>query len=219
LGEYYNLKNIRDLLVEGFSEHDLRDTLCFYEPDFEPLHSQLSPRADKETIAQQIIEYAYRQLKVDSLLDWAQQKNPGRYERHRPYRQEASTQAAFSAFSPIDNNHLGHGITLGGLYRDIPLQLAAIDWAEYGPLVQVRSGWLFIAQWTESHAIAFFKIQVSYQGAGYIHLVDVAHPKHTIWLKTATGYYREQEFHWSSSATDLWEFTWKETRTRLVPMR
>lgn len=219
MGEYYNLKNIRNLLVAGFSEHDLRDTLCFYEASFRPLYDQLSQQADKETIIQQIIDYAVRHLEVDSLLDWARQNNPRRYERHGPYRpQKELAQAAPATFSLLDDNHLGFGITLGGLYRGIPLRIAAVDWEEYGPLVQVRSGWLYISQWTESHAIAFFKILISDDGAGYIHIVDVAHPAHTIWLKTETGYEKEEKFHWHHSATDRWPFSWKETETRLLPM-
>jgi hypothetical protein len=212
LGEYYNLKNIRDLLVEGFSEHDLRDALCFYEASFRPLYDQLSQQADKEAITQQIIDYAVRHLEVDSLLSWARQKNPRRYERHRPYRPEKEpSEVAHDTFSLLDNNHLGFGITLGGIYRGIPLKLAATDWATYGMRGKVRSGWLYIPQWTASHAVAFFKIHVSDDGTGYIHIADVAHPVHPVWLKTKTGYSKERDFHYIASPTEVWEFRWQET--------
>lgn len=82
----------------------------------------------------------------------------------------------------------------------------------------MRSGWLYVPQWTESLSVAFFKVHISELGAGYIHLVDVASPKHTIWLKTQTGYSNEKEFHYLSFPTDVWEFTWRETDFRFSPI-
>jgi hypothetical protein len=220
MNEYYILKNIHDLLVQGFSENDLRHKLCQYQTDFEPLYAQLPQQADRETLAYHIIDYAHRQLKIESLLDWAQQNNSRRYKKHQPYLQEeVLPQPTEPLFSLIHDNDLGYGILLGGVYQSIPLRLAAIDWARYGRLGKVRSGWLYVPQWTTSHAIAFFKIHISDDGAGYIHIVDVAHPQHTIWLRTETGHHKEQNFHWISLATEVWNFTWKETSDLLFPMR
>lgn len=218
MNEYYILKNIRELLIQGFSEEDLRQ-MCFYEVDFRSLYDYLPKNAGKDTVVHQIIEYGYKELKVDKLLSWAKGKNPKRYERHKPYVQlETDSEFTPNFFSPIENNDLGHGIILGGVYRGEPLKLAAVEWARYGTLSQVRSGWLYIPQWTESHSVAFFKIHVADEGAGYIHIVDVAAPTHTIWLKTQTGYSHEKDFHYLNYPTAVWEFTWRETNYRLFPV-
>ncbi len=92
------------------------------------------------------------------------------------------------------------------------MQIAATSWAEYGDTL-VRSGWLFVPQLTESHSVAFFKIHISDNGHGYIHIVDVANPPHNIWLTTQTGFRREDKFHHRTHATDLWQFTWKSEET------
>jgi nucleoside phosphorylase len=80
----YDLDNIRNLLIEGFSESDLR-RLVFYVSEFRPLHDILPRSAGKAEIVDQIIDYANQALKVEALLDWAKNENPARYERHKPY--------------------------------------------------------------------------------------------------------------------------------------
>jgi hypothetical protein len=219
MNEYYILKNIREVLLQGFSEEELRQ-MCFYEIDFKPLYDQLSQNAGKEKIVHQIIEYAYKQLKVDVLLAWVKDHNPQRYKVHKPYYQlDTDKKSSQNFVSPIENNDLGYGVILGGVYREIPLKLAAVDWSRYGTITYVRSGWLYVPQWTESHSIAFFKIHIGDMGAGYIHIVDVAAPEHTIWLETQTGYRNKKEFHYLNFPTDVWEFTWRETGFRLFPVR
>jgi len=207
--EYYNLKNIRDLLTRGFSEDELR-RLCLYEEDFRPLHTQLSQEASRETIADQIIDYSYQKLHVDQLLAWAEKQNPGRFARHKPYH-HAETTTLESGFVLLETNHLGYEITLGGTYRNISLKIIAAGWEPYGTSGKVRSGWLYVPQLTASHAVTFFKIHISNDGKGYIHLVDAAHPIHPIWLRTRTGSHTEKEFHYISHPTDIWHFVWKET--------
>lgn len=80
----YNLKNIKTLLIEGFTEDELRG-LAFFESDFEPFYDKLPKSASKDEIIRLLVEYAARRVKVDELLAWAKEANPNRYERHQPY--------------------------------------------------------------------------------------------------------------------------------------
>lgn len=113
MNEYYILKNIHEVLVQGFSEEELRQ-MCFYQTEFKPLYDQLSQDAGKEKIVHQIIEYAYRQLKVDVLLAWVKDNNAQRYEFHKPYYSLDTDQKSSHNFvSPIENNDLGYGLILG----------------------------------------------------------------------------------------------------------
>lgn len=217
MSEYYNFKNIHQLLVQGFSADALRYTLCQYEDDFRPLFAQLPLEAGKEKIAHQIIEYAYQQLFVDKLLEWAKEHNVKRYVQHQPYLQEMTLQPSPNLVAPLEENQLGYGVSLGGVHRKIELKIAAVDWIGYGQNGFVRIGWLYVPQFTESHAIAFFKIHISNEGAGYIHITDVAHPAHVIWLRTQSGFYKEREFHFLQAPTVVWEFTWKKSNYRLAP--
>lgn len=218
MSDYYNLKNIHELLVQGFSADDLRYKLCQYENEFRPLFAQLSIEAGKEKLVYQIIEYSYQQLKIEKLLDWTKEHNPKRYEQHQPYLQERSTYSAPNLTAPLDKNQLGYGISLGGAHRGVLLEVAAADWTSYGQNAFVRVGWLYIPQYSASHAIAFFKLHVSMEGAGYIHITDVAHPAHLIWLQTESGFRREKTFHYRDSPSDVWEFAWKNTNYRLFPL-
>lgn len=210
----YNNKNIRTLLVEGFSEQDLRE-FCFDEKDFQPLYKQLPQEAGKNKIALLILDFAIRNLKVEKLLEWAESRNRTRYEKHSPYLQslEASDKSTQNFFMSLEGNQLGHGITLGGMYQGKSLKIAAIDWAEYGTIGKVRSGWLYVPQLTTSHSVAFFKLHINDDGTGYIHLVDVASPPHPIWLETEAGYRNEQNFHYDNKqaqAYDVWFFDWRK---------
>ncbi|MCB9079009.1 MAG: hypothetical protein H6631_15500 [Anaerolineaceae bacterium] len=214
MNEYYNLKNIRDLLKQGFSERELRDDLCFYEVDFQPLRDQLPQNAGKDVVVQAILDFALQKIKVERLLEWVKHHNEARYNNHGPYFQppEAPNKVAYNFLLALEDNHLGHGITLRGTYRGIDLKVAAIDWAEYGTLGKVRSGWLYVPQLTASHSVAFFKLHLRDDGTGYIHLVDVASPVHPIWLETQAGYKNKQYFHYDgqgAKAFDWWEFRWK----------
>jgi hypothetical protein len=215
MNEYYNRKNIRNLLIEGFSEKELRDDLCFYETDFQPLHEQLPQGVGKDTIVQLILDFALQKIKVDQLLEWAKNRNPTRYENHAPYFQppEVANKVAQNFLLSLEGNHLGYGVTLGGMYQGIPLKVAAIDWAEYGSAGKVRSGWLYVPQLTASHSVAFFKLHIRDDGTGYIHLVDVASPVHPIWLETQIGYRNEQYFHYDNvgaRAFYVWDFEWRK---------
>jgi hypothetical protein len=80
----YNLKNIRILLTEGFTDEQLR-RLCFEMPEFRPVYDQLAESTGKTDIIDLLLEYAYQTLQIDKLLDWAKEYNPIRYEEHQPY--------------------------------------------------------------------------------------------------------------------------------------
>ncbi|MBE7556399.1 MAG: TIR domain-containing protein [Anaerolineales bacterium] len=80
----YNLKNIRALLTQGFSDADLR-RFCFDEPAFRPVHDDLAGLTGKTVIVDRLLEYAQQQELMDALLAWAKEQNPARYKSQGPY--------------------------------------------------------------------------------------------------------------------------------------
>jgi hypothetical protein len=204
--EYYNFKNILALLTEGFSPSELK-TMCFVEPALRSIYENWPDNANKVDLVRSIVESAHQKLAIEDILRWAKENNSSRYEKHQPYLADEITKDN-PLVQLVPQNDLGHRIILGGNYQGTPLEIAATNWAKYGNTL-VRSGWLFIPQLTESHAVAFFKIHISADGQGYIHLVDVANPPHNIWLTTQAGFRQEKVFHHRIYPVDLWQFTWK----------
>lgn len=80
----YHLANIRDLLINGFNDLDLR-RLCYDVPDFRPVYDELAQGTGKAEIVDRLIEYADRTVQLDALLALARERNPARYEMHGPY--------------------------------------------------------------------------------------------------------------------------------------
>jgi internalin A len=80
----YNFSNIYKLLTNGFSEEELR-IFCLTEPAFSPVQDTTSSDAGKAHIIRVLIEYAVQKIKVNELLDWAQELNPNGYEKYKPY--------------------------------------------------------------------------------------------------------------------------------------
>jgi hypothetical protein len=80
----YHLSNIRRLLIEGFSDNDLR-YLAFDNPNFRPVYDQISPSSGKSDIISRLLEYAERTMQIDILLEEAKRRNPARYAAHQPY--------------------------------------------------------------------------------------------------------------------------------------
>lgn len=80
----YDLKNIRTLLTEGFTDDELRQ-FCFVHPDFRPFYPHLPRPASQAELARQIVNYAHQKSLLDPLLDWAKEQNPAKYETHQPY--------------------------------------------------------------------------------------------------------------------------------------
>lgn len=207
MGQYYNFKNIFTLLSDGFSVNDLKN-LCFTEDTLRDVYKNLPENAVKDDVVRNIIDFATQNLAIEIILDWAKEKNPARFYTHEPYFAE-QVQEDNVLVKICDDNHIGFGIHLGGKYQGIPLKMAATQWAQYGGS-KVCSGWLFISQLTESHAVTFFKIHVSTDGKGYVHLTDVSHPAHLIYLSTTFGFYKEKEFHFQAAPMDIWHFTWND---------
>jgi serine/threonine protein kinase len=80
----YHLRKIYTLLVQGFTESELRN-FCSNVPEFQPVHDQLPPHPNKDEIIRQIFEYARQTGQFDLLLTWAKKQNPAKYEAHQPY--------------------------------------------------------------------------------------------------------------------------------------
>lgn len=84
MSKHYNLKNIRTLLTEGFTDEELR-RLCYDLPDFRPVYDQIAQNTGKAGIIDRLIEYADRKLLIETLLTLTKEYSPARYEKHQPY--------------------------------------------------------------------------------------------------------------------------------------
>jgi HEAT repeat protein len=80
----YHLKNIRTLLTEGFTDEELRQ-FCFDDPAFTPYYPHLPSGASRAELARLIVNYARQKSLLETLLAWAKEQNPARYETHQPY--------------------------------------------------------------------------------------------------------------------------------------
>jgi len=80
----FNLKNIRVLLTEAFSDEELRQ-LCYDETPFKPVYEQLTQAMSKDTLIHHLIEYAERRDLVEALLAAVQERNPAKYNKYHPY--------------------------------------------------------------------------------------------------------------------------------------
>ncbi len=94
----YNLKNIRALLTEGFSDADLR-RFCFDESAFRRVHAELSGLTGKAGIVEKLLEYAEQRDLLEALLAWAKIENPSRYNKHQPYQESVSASPQVAASS------------------------------------------------------------------------------------------------------------------------
>lgn len=90
--QLYHLANVRDLLINGFDDRDLR-RLCYDVPDFRPVYNRLARNTGKAQIVDELIEYSEKTLQIDTLLALARERNPARYEEHSPYYTEDPTPA------------------------------------------------------------------------------------------------------------------------------
>lgn len=90
--QLYHLASIRDLLINGFDDMDLRQ-LCHDVPDFRPVYERLARSTGKAQIVDELITYAVRTMQVETLLALAKERNPARYDLHGPYYAEDPTPA------------------------------------------------------------------------------------------------------------------------------
>jgi hypothetical protein len=58
--QLYHLVNVRDLLLNGFDDRDLR-RLCHDVPDFRPVYNQLASGTGKAEIVDELLQYAEKQ--------------------------------------------------------------------------------------------------------------------------------------------------------------
>jgi hypothetical protein len=80
----YNLKNIRALLTDGFSEAELR-RFCHDEPAFRPVENELASATGRAGIVHHLLDYAERKVLMEPLLNWAKEQNRAKYDEHQPY--------------------------------------------------------------------------------------------------------------------------------------
>lgn len=80
----YYPQNIRALLTKGFNDRELR-RLCFDVTALRPVYDQLAENTGKADIIDKVLEYAERQVHLDTLLVWAKENNSIQYELHQPY--------------------------------------------------------------------------------------------------------------------------------------
>lgn len=211
MNDYYNRRNIHAVLMEGFGLEDLQ-TFCALSDSFRAVYDNWLHRSKNDFVVA-MIDYGYRQLKLEELLDWVQKENAARYNQHLPYVNPETTVVTGIGrplVSVLPDDSLGKGIHFGGTYQGIPLRIAATEWTAYGRQREVRSGWTFIPQWGASHAITFFKIHVYDVGEGYIHIVDVTEPAHPVYLATAAGTRQEMDFHYTENPSAVWGFIWDD---------
>lgn len=82
--ERYDFEKIRRLLIEGFSDRQLR-RFCFDTPGFRAVYDELAQNSGKNEIIDQLLDYAHRERKIELLLDWTRKNNFARYEQYQPY--------------------------------------------------------------------------------------------------------------------------------------
>ncbi len=80
----YHHSQIRKLLTDGFTPSELK-TFAYDNDDFRPVYNKLTEESDKEKIIKELIDYADRQEQLDTLLAWAKETNPAKYNLYQPY--------------------------------------------------------------------------------------------------------------------------------------
>lgn len=84
MSEHYDLENIRTLLVNGFTDEEIRQ-LCYDTPDFRPVYDHLAQNAGKAEIVHRLVEHIDRKELQEPLLAWAKKCNPVKYGKYAPY--------------------------------------------------------------------------------------------------------------------------------------
>ena len=81
---HYHLENIRTLLSQGFSDHELR-CLCHDLPEFRAIYNRLEPETETKQIVEWLVDQARHKVQAERLLRWAREHNPSYYEIYKPY--------------------------------------------------------------------------------------------------------------------------------------
>ena len=98
-GVSYDFREIRELLVEGFT----RDTLasfCLVYPRFQPALDSLGAEYSKAELVDAVMKYCKAQLLWEELLDGVKKENPRQYARFEPYLRLPSGSSPTQASSP-----------------------------------------------------------------------------------------------------------------------
>lgn len=80
----FELKNIRAVLIDGFTDKEIRRWLRD-EDRFRPIYEQLATGMGKDEIIDRLIEYVDRQEEIELLLNLIEENNPAKYRKHQPY--------------------------------------------------------------------------------------------------------------------------------------
>lgn len=146
----YHLKNIRTLLTNGFSDTVLR-RFCHDEPEFRPVYDELARITGKATIVDRLLEYSDQQELLDLLLQWAQQKNPAKYEKFKPYYDTEATDSQLSSL--LGNVPPPPNLLIGRKKQLKELRHRLTSPAEITLLTAVR-GWPGVGKTTLAAALA-----------------------------------------------------------------
>jgi hypothetical protein len=133
--QLYHLANIRELLIEGFDDRDLR-RLCYDVPDLRPVYNELAQSTGKAEIVDELLVYAEKQLLVDTLLALARHRNPARYDQHGPYYYDDPTPALQKQLSDLAKR-LADITSPTSLSREQQYQIA-YHWQELGAKDSLR---------------------------------------------------------------------------------
>jgi hypothetical protein len=131
----YHLQNIRVLLTEGFTDDELR-RLCYDVPEFRPVYDELAQESGKGRIIDRLIEHAERKILFDALLALAQERNPARYDQHRPYRREPQAAAQLRPEAEAEAESVDRAVTVylhcwGNPPHNMPAGALQRDWRSY----------------------------------------------------------------------------------------
>lgn len=117
----YNIKNVRNLLINGFTESELRNDLCLFEEAFKPLFSQLSENMSKADLTAYIIQYAERTMKFEPLLTWSRALNSAAFKQYQPYWNSEVNVILFLAADPSDTTRIRFGEELREIQEKLQL--------------------------------------------------------------------------------------------------
>jgi hypothetical protein len=118
MAQQYSLGKIRQLLIEGFSDQELRD-LVFDMREFKPIYNNLAENTSKTQIARQLADYADRHELIDILLDQAKTRNPAKYEEFQPYVDDMEIFAPNPADKEPEADHTDHMPSYEGFFKTL----------------------------------------------------------------------------------------------------
>jgi CHAT domain len=147
----------------------------------------------------------------------------------------------YDLFSRDSATNLGYGISLEASVQSSSgeflggLRVTSSDWGPFNDTGLVRSGWFYHTSYPNpmpshtfsptwlmeqnlSHAFAFFKVHIMFNGTGYIHIFCASTKTQSITLRTTKRFEKSEKFSLDESA-DLpkvadWAFSWDNSMIR-----